>query len=346
MSILKDISIVNGFYSSPGGAFFGYSNAGFTTGSFLSGDNDLSALLGGTASLTRIGYWIINGADNYIQMVITNNTVGDSGWDWLDLYFPTPTPMARTDGNYNPNYYAAGGIQRTEYKWFVAANPVGSSGSNSKWRWQEFTDPDTDITISAPAAISGSDTSFPVQIIGGSSDTFYQVRNLTGQVIYAQRFGGGTIIVDTVPAQGSSFTYSVYAQGGVGPAVNTSNNFTVSRGTGSGYGLQVYNTSGQLILDTSSRTTNYLGIYAQGGVLVNSVTLPAGGTSGNLSVADLTPTNDDEIGINAWYDGIPADSNNANPDQTAVGVTRFNGYFRVTNNKTSSETVYVSAFRY
>lgn len=107
--------------------------------------------------------------------------------------------------------------------------------------------------------------------------------------------------------------------------------FTAETG---GYGFQVFNSSGNNILDsrTDKQTT---------AIVSGSVTISSGGTSGSISCPGMTTSNINEVGV-LFYD---------EPDPVGYGtqmvdVNRSNGSFTLDNNSSSSATIKYVAVRF
>jgi hypothetical protein len=107
--------------------------------------------------------------------------------------------------------------------------------------------------------------------------------------------------------------------------------FTSSTG---GYGFQVFNSSGNNILDsrTDKQTT---------AIVSGSVTISANSTSGSISCPGMTSSNTDEVGV-IFYD---------EPDALGYGtqmvdVNRSSGSFTLDNNTSSSATIKYVAVRF
>lgn len=101
-----------------------------------------------------------------------------------------------------------------------------------------------------------------------------------------------------------------------------------------GYGFQVFNNSGNSILDsrTDKQTT---------AIVSGSVTISANSTSGSISCPGMTSSNTDEVGV-LFYD---------EPDPLGYGtqmvdVNRSSGSFTLDNNTSNSATIKYVAVRF
>ena len=151
---------------------------------------------------------------------------------------------------------------------------TATAGSKTQTRWFEIAavDPDTTITDVDTISRPNGSTNHSITIAAGSSNTIYEVRTTSASgTVVGTRTGNGAITVSSIPSAGTSATYYITgrvttANGGDNVAVladtyivlheAASGGATGDGGTGT-YGIQVYDTAGNLTLDVSDRVVTF-----------------------------------------------------------------------------------------
>ena len=157
---------------------------------------------------------------------------------------------------------------------FFEDSITATAGSKTQTRWFELAgvDPDTTITDVDTISRPNGSTDHSITIAEGSSDTIYEVRTVSASgTVVGTRTGNGAITVSSIPSAGTSATYYITgrvttANGGDNVAVladtyivlheAASGGATGDGGTGT-YGIQVYDTAGNLTLDVSDRVVTF-----------------------------------------------------------------------------------------
>ena len=287
-----------------------------------------NAVVGGVPINGKWGYITVGGTKYYREDASVSNIFGVAVFSWTGI---TVNPFGTSIGGFFPTRTFSMGYE----------------------------DPDTTVSVNAPTEIALSDTQFPVTVSGIDSPfsgRLYGVKldgtdtsELTGTAPFETTTGANNSsvvfeVTSNLPSSGSSETYYLYAArtgdtGGAGgtnnegPAawVYTGNSFSVTRSStdnvnitpearpAASYGFRAYNSSGNVVVEHSSRVPRF--------VASGSQTVGANSTS-DVSISGITADG-------TWLVFLVA--------RTAISSglaffseTIFTGYFRIFNSADQS----------